>query len=199
MTPGLRQVVFSIVAGLCFCLVVLHAADAPPLYDSADGGFSLIPPAGWVIKQEVGEAFPTLSGPANDLRSPYVVIKEVKGEKDIYALGDATLKEMLKDKRYQLSGRDAFETADQAFGLKYVLTVAAPPTIGGQPYRQIYYFVDGPPGRIFAILATIPETGWKLYGPVVDTMVRTYHLHPITPPPPPPSSSTPTLAPGKHN
>jgi len=193
-----RLFLAPVVAWLCLSFVVVHAADTP-LYDSNDGGFSLIPPTGWVIKQEAGETYPTLSGPAADLRAPYVVIKEVKGEKDIYSLGDATMKEMIKDKRYQLSVRDAFQTADQEFGLKYVLTVSAPSTTGGAPYRQIYYFVNGPPGRIFAILATVPETGWKLYGPVIDAMVKTYHLHPVAVQPPPPPASTPTLAPGKHN
>jgi hypothetical protein len=192
-----RQVVAPVVVWLCLSFAAAHGAVT--LYDSPEGGFTLIPPTGWMIKQEAGETYPTLSGPADDLRAPYIVIKEVKGEKDIYSLGDATMKEMLKDPRYQMSVRDAFQTSDQAFGLKYVLTVSAPSSTGGAPYRQIYYFVDGPPGRIFAILATVPETGWKLYGPVIDTMVKTYHLYPIPSPPPPPSSSTPTLAPGKHN
>jgi hypothetical protein len=197
MPTRLCQTLARIVAGLCLGVIAVHAADM--LYDTPSGGFTLIPPPGWVIKEEAGEAFPTLSGPPDDVRAPYVVIKEVTGEKDIYSLGDATMKEMLKDKRYQLNVRDAFETADQQFGLKYALTIIAPDAAGGAPYRQVYYFVDGPPGRIFAILATVPEAGWKLYAPVLDTMIRTYHLHPIPAPPPPPSASTPTLAPGKHN
>jgi hypothetical protein len=96
----LRKIGLRIVAGLCVGLLTARAAVT--LYDTPTGGFSLVPPAGWMIKQEAGEEYPTLSGPADDLTAPYVVVKEVKGEKDLYSLGDATLKEMLKDARAEL-------------------------------------------------------------------------------------------------
>jgi hypothetical protein len=171
---------------LIFSAGVAHAAS--PLYDCPAGGFALTPPVGWEIKQEAGEPFPTLSGPAEDLRSPYVVIKAVHDQKDLFDLGDATIKEMLKDSHYALDLRDAFETADQQFGLKFVLSVSVsmPPvallaTAANTPvtYRQAYYFVAGPPGTIYGILATVPEAGWKKYEPLLDEMMKSYHLRPV--------------------
>lgn len=157
---------------------------APALYDSPSGGFAFTPPAGWEFKSEADEPFPTLSGPADNLYTPYVVIKALHGEKDLFDLGDATIKEMLKNSRYVLNIRDAFETADRQFGLKFVLTVSVPsPTeaaatspVTPTSYRQAYYFVEGPPGTIYAFLATVAEPGWKKSEPLLDEMMKSYHL-----------------------
>jgi len=169
----------AVVLGLVLCIGSAHAAL--PIYDSPEGGFAFTPPAGWETKKEADQQFPTVSGPADDLKAPYVVIKEVRNAKDIFALGDATVKQMLKSLSYQLSSRDAFQTADKAFGIKYVLTVTTTPTNGKppEPYRQAYYFVEGPPGIIYAFLATVPETGWEKYNQPLDLMIRTYHLRPV--------------------
>jgi len=160
----------------CFCILVFfvpfaHASAAQ--YESPDGAFAFIPPAGWDIKKEADEPFPALSGPRDDDRAPYVVINVTKGD-DIFVLGDATVKEMLKEQRYQLNLRDSFQTADDKFGVKYVLAVKAP-----APYRQVYYFVEGPPGKIYAFLVTVPESGWTAYQPLLDAMMRTFHLRPV--------------------
>ncbi len=163
---------------------IAHATAA--LYDSPAGGFAFTPPAGWEIKQETGKPFPTLSGPVTDLRSPYVVIKALHDQKDLFDLGDATIKEMLKDLRYSLNVRDAFETSDQEFGLKFVLSVKMPDPLAANAasavtiiYRQAYYFVQGPPGTIYAILATVPDPGWKKCEPLLDEMMKSYHLRPV--------------------
>jgi len=163
---------------------VAHAATA--LYDSPAGGFAFTPPTGWAIKTEAGEPFPTISGPAEQFYSPYVVVKAVHDQKDLFDLGDATIKEMLKDLRYALNIRDAFETADKQFGLKFVLTVKTPSAPGGNAettptlsYRQAYYFVEGPPGTIYAILATVAEPGWKKCEPLLDEMMKSYHRRPV--------------------
>jgi hypothetical protein len=170
--------------GLLWSAGVAHAAAA--LYDSPTGGFAFTPPAGWEIKQEAGEPFPTLSGPVTDLRSPYVVIKALHDQKDLFDLGDATVKEMLKDLRYSLNIRDAFETSDQEFGLKFVLSVKMPDPLAANPasavtiiYRQAYYFVQGPSGTIYAVLATVPDAGWKKSEPLLDEMMKSYHLRPV--------------------
>ena len=173
------------------------ARAAAPLYDSPAGGFAFTPPAGWEIKAESDEPFPTLSGPANDSGAPYVVIQAIRDQRDVFDLGDSTIKEMLKNPRYTLNLRDAFQTADKKFGLKFVFSVtvadsptgpaasatpsATPPVAASAPaiYRQAYYLVAGPPGMIYAILVTAPDTGWKKYEPALDEMAKSYHLRPL--------------------
>jgi hypothetical protein len=189
------------------------APAAPAIYDSPAGGFAFTPPPGWTIKAEKGEAFPTLSGPADDLSAPYVVIQAIHDSRDLFDLGDATIKAMLKDPHYTKNGTDAFATADKQFGMKCVLSVTvpqaekaassataplpAPPAVvsPGQPapttiYRQAYYFVPGPAGTIYAFLATVPDAGWKKYEPLLDVMMQSYYLRPVVTASPAPANST---------
>jgi hypothetical protein len=159
------------------------------VYDCPVGGFAFKVPAGWVIKQERIEEFPSVFGPEDDDRAPYLVITEVQGGEDMFTLGDGTVKEMLKDPMNHLSARDSFYTADQRIGLKYVFTTVA----SNGPYRQVFYIVEGPGDRRFAFLATVPEAGWEKYQPFLDNIMKTYHQRAGAPPPdepvvgPPPS------------
>jgi hypothetical protein len=174
----------------------VHAA--PALYDCPAGGFAFTAPAGWEIKTESGEPFPTLSGPVEDLNSPYVVIKAIHDKADIFDLGDATIKEMLKDLRYSVNVRDAFETADREFGMKVVFSVTETSRSGAvattnatpAPYRQAYYFVNGPPGTVYAVLATVAEPGWKKSEHLLDEMMKSYHLRPVVAGPAAPAASS---------
>ncbi|HTB63274.1 MAG TPA: hypothetical protein VK737_06760 [Opitutales bacterium] len=186
------------VLALIFFAGVAHAASA--IYDSPAGGFAFTPPAGWAIKSEKGEVFPTLYGPADDLSAPYVVIQAIHDPRDLFDLGDATIKAMLKDPHYTKNGTDGFATADKQFGMKCVLSVTVPQTaVAPSPasttaaanrtaiiqlppptiYRQVYYFVPGPAGTIYAFLATVPDAGWKKYEPLLDVMMQSYHLRPV--------------------
>jgi hypothetical protein len=156
-----------------FCLTAT-AHGAAVLYDSPQGGFAFKAPAGWQIVKQPVEQYPVLFGPKDDPDGPYVVITEVRGapDTDLFALGDGTLKEILKDSLYQLSIRDAFHTADGRIGIKYVLTTPMPNT----SYRQVFYFVEGPGDRRFCFMATLPEAGWKNYAEPLDNMLKTYRL-----------------------
>jgi len=154
-----------------------HAAG--PVYDSPEGGFAFVAPKSWQIVKQPVEQYPVLFGPADDSNSPYVVISEVRAEGDLFALGDATLKEMLKDPSNELSLRDAFHTADGRVGIKYVLKATMPNT----EYRQVFYFVEGPGTRQFCFMATMPDASWKKYDMDLDNMMKTYHLRPGTAPP----------------
>ncbi len=161
------------------------ARAAEPVYDSPAGGFAFIPPPGWQVKKETAEPFPTLSGPADDLRAPYVVIQAIADKRDVFTFGDAAVKEKLKDKHFELGKRDDFETAAKEFGVKFVFTVTTPsPTPNTPPlvYQQAYYIVQGPPGTIYVFLATVPAAGWEKYQPALDDMMRSYHLRPVVAP-----------------
>ncbi len=161
-----------------FCLTATaHAAAV--YYDSPQGGFSFKAPAGWQIVKQPVEVYPVLFGPSDDDKSPYVVITEVHDQPDLFALGDLTLKEILKDNLNQLSVRDAFHTADDRVGIKYVIKTTMPNT----EYRQVLYFVEGPGNRRFCIMATMPEAGWTKYDEPLDNMMKTFHLNPGTTPP----------------
>jgi len=172
----LLAVVLWLVAGTGLA----HAA-APPLYDSPEGGFAFTPSPGWETKKEAEEPFPTLSGPKDDLRAPYVVIRAVQDKRELFTFADAAMKQTLKDARFQLSKRDAFQTADKQFGVKFIFSFTAPGPLPNTQlaYRQFYYIVQGPPGIIYAFLATIPEVGWEKYQPALDDMVKSYHLRPV--------------------
>jgi hypothetical protein len=170
--------------------LLLLAAAAPAaaqVYDYPPGGFAFTAPPGWEIQKEAAEPLPTLSGPKDDERAPYVVVNEAQGA-DIIALSTATVKEMLKSDTYQLQVRDSFFTADKQPGFKYVFVISTP-----LAYRQVIYFVEGPAGRIYTIIATLPEAGWKKYEPILDDMMRSYHLRPVVaaPPAPKPAATTP--------
>jgi hypothetical protein len=153
------------------------ARAAGPVYDSPKGGFVFSAPDGWEIREEADAAFPSLFGPKDDPLAPYVVVSEAPGAQDLYSIGSATERQATKDPRYLLFGHDGFFTADKRFGLKYVYTINAP-----QSYRQVFYFVEGAPGHIYLILATVAEAGWKKYEPQLDQMVETYHLRPVVAP-----------------
>ncbi len=171
---------FAAVLWLALGLGSAQAATAP-LYDSPAGGFAFLPPEGWTSKQEAGEAFPTLSGPVADLRAPYVVIQAVQDKRELFTFGDASVKEKLKDDRFQLGHRDAFQTADKQFALKYTFTFKAvlPNANALVVYKQAYYLVQGPPGIIYVFLANVPEAGWEKYEPALDDMMKSYHLRPV--------------------
>ncbi len=158
------------------------ALAAPIPYDSPVGGFAFQVPDGWGIARDTREIYPIVMGPKDDDRAPYVVITEMKGQGDLLALGDATVKESLKDPYISLSVRDSFHTADQRLAFKYVLLT----TEASQPYRQLFYFVDGPGARRFVFMVTVSEAGWKRYGQDLDNMMKSFHQRPgaatVTPP-----------------
>lgn len=172
-----------LLAVMCWLVVGLGAAQAAaaPLYDSPEGGFAFEPPKGWEIKKEAAEAFPTLSGPKDDLRAPYVVIEAVHDKRDLFTFGDAAMKEKLKDEQFQLGRRDAFQTDDKQFAVKFTFTFSTkdPSTGSALVYKQAYYLVPGPPGIIYAFLATVPEAGWTRYEAALDDMMKSYHLRPV--------------------
>ncbi|HVU38236.1 MAG TPA: hypothetical protein VHC95_07875, partial [Opitutales bacterium] len=119
------------------------ARAAAPVYDCPEGGFAFEQPPGWTTAKEKDEALPTLSGPKADLRAPYVVIHAVKDARDLFTFADAAMKEKLKNFHFQLTRRDAFQTADKDFGVKFVFTFNA---TGDKPdevmtYKQAYYLV----------------------------------------------------------
>jgi len=168
---------------------------AQPAYVIPDATFT--PPTGWTTKNEPGEPFPSLFGPAGDPGSPYVVIKAIRDSKDPFALGDATIKVLTKNPGFQLNLRDAFQTADEQFGLKFVLAVSMDKAASGPAgsgtsapaptpasslstatYRQAYYLIQGPPGTVYVILATVPEAGWSKYGRILDEMAESWRLTP---------------------
>jgi hypothetical protein len=173
-------------------LLTATARAAGPVYDSVQGGFTFQAPKGWTIYKQPVEEYPALFGPDDeDGPSPYVVITEVDGQPDLFALGDATMKELLKDKLYQLSKRDAFHTADDRVGLKYVLITPMPNSV----YRQIFYFVEGPGDRRFCFLATVPEASWQKYDVFMDNMMKSYHLRAGVTPPSNPGDAEAMIAP----
>jgi hypothetical protein len=176
--------------GIICLTATAHAAAV--YYDSPPGGFTFKVPAGWQIVKQPVEQYPVLFGPDDDENSPYVVITEVHGEPDLFALGDLTLKEMLKDSLNQLSVRDAFHTADDRIGIKYVIKTTMP----NSDYRQVLYFVEGPGDRRFCFMATMPEAGWTKYDGPLDNMVKTFHLRAGTPLPTVPADTAP--APGSE-
>ncbi len=155
------------------------AHAAAPVYDSPEGGFAFLAPKTWRIVKQPVEQYPVLFGPEDDNDSPYVVITEVRGETDLFTLGDATLKEMLKDPSNTLSLRDAFHTADDRVGIKYVITATMP----NAEYRQVFYFVEGPGTRQFCFMATMQDASWKKYDMDLDNMMKTFHLRPGAAPP----------------
>ena len=159
---------------LWMLMLTATAHAAAPVYDSPEGGFAFVAPKTWRIVKQPVETYPVLFGPEDDKDAPYVVITEVRGESDLFTLGDATLKEMLKDPSNSLSLRDAFHTADDRVGIKYVITATMP----NAEYRQVFYFVEGPGTRQFCFMATMPDASWKKYDSDLDNMMKTFHLRP---------------------
>ncbi len=170
-------------------------ASLLPVYATPDATF--VPPPGWTTKSEPGEQFPTISGPADDPGAPYIAVKAIHDAKDPFALGDATIKVLSRNPGFQLNQRDAFRTADKQFGLKFVVSVSmekavapeggtatpsAPVPYTGAPppvtYRQAYYLIQGPPGIVYVLLATVPEGGWKKFERMLDEMAESWRLAP---------------------
>jgi hypothetical protein len=164
---------------LWFLLLTATARAAAPVYDSPEGGFTMLLPHEWEIIPQVMEEYPIIYAPGEEGKGPYVVVTEVDGGTDLFALGDATVKELLRDPLYQLSVRDAFHTADGRVGLKYVLQTP----MGHTMYRQVFYFVEGPGQRRFCFMATMSDAEWKKADTDLDNMMKTYHLRAgVTPP-----------------
>jgi hypothetical protein len=160
-------------------LLTATVRAAAPVYDSPKGGFTLLLPHDWEIIPQVIEEYPVVYAPGEEGHGPYVVITEVDGGTDLFALGDATVKELLRDPLYQLSVRDAFHTADGRIGLKYVVQTP----MGQTMYRQVFYFVEGPGERRFCFMATMSDVEWKKCDTDLDNMMKTYHLRAGAPPP----------------
>jgi hypothetical protein len=147
-------------------------------YYEPAGGFSLCPPAGWVVREAPGQKFKVMLLLSGEMPVANVLAKEMEfdGSLEEFVSGNLSLLSQMSQagrlKGYRLLGRSELTTESGAKALKAVTEQE----IGGHALRQTFYAFEGPAGRKIFLTATVPAAATGEYDKALDESAKTFRL-----------------------
>jgi hypothetical protein len=165
---------------LIFALLALAPArpSVGERYHEPAGGFSLCPPAGWVVREMPGQKFKVQLLLSGETPVANVIAKEMEFDGSLEEFVDGNLgllSEMSQAGRlkgYKLLGRSELKTDAGAKALKAV----AEQEIRGRLLRQTYYSFDGAAGRKIFLTCTTAAAAGDEYDKALDESAKTFRL-----------------------
>lgn len=163
---------------LIVMLLAPAAASVGERYYEPAGGFSLCPPAGWVVREAPGQKFKVMLLLSGEMPVANVIAKEMEfdGPLEEFFAGNLSMLSRMSEagrlKGYRLLGRSGLTTESGAKALKAVVEQE----INGHLLRQTFYAFEGPAGRKIFLTATVPAAAGVEYDRALDESAQTFRF-----------------------
>ena len=165
---GLRWIALLVV-----CFAAACGSEEPGRHHEKAGGYSIVPPEGWQVREMPGLKHRVLVGPAADDFAPNinVVDERFDGELDEYVLKSfANLK--LKFSGFEQVGGNDLQLDDGRRAVKMVVRHSQ----FGAPLEQTFYFVSGSGATKYVLTGSKRADDAREWDATFDTCVRTFRL-----------------------
>jgi hypothetical protein len=137
------------------------------------GGFSFAAPQGWQFKDFPGMKFQLAFGPAENDFPPNinVVDENFSGNLEAYEkANEQSLPKFFKD--FNILDRAEFKTTDG----NLVMKLATANEQNGKKLRQLFFFLDGPPGKKLVTTCTTSAESGSKFDKLFEASVRSFKL-----------------------
>ena len=161
-----RVVLLSLV-----CLAVGCGSDEAPRHQETEGGYSIVPPEGWQVREMPGLKYKILVGPPADDFAPNINIVDERfdGDLDDYMLENfASLK--LKFAGFEQVGGNDVRLDDGRRAVKMVIRH----TQFGTPLEQTFYFVAGSGDTKYVLTCSKRADDAREWDGIFEASVRTF-------------------------
>jgi hypothetical protein len=148
----------------------VYADEVNERYVDIDGGFSILPPDSWQVREWPGLKYKVIIGPTSYEFNPNInfVDENYNGQLNDYV--DANMEALKRIFRYELIQRNEFITTKNLKGEKVIIHSLQ----NERYYRQIFYFFTVRNGRQLLATCTVPLEAGDIYDELFDKTMKTF-------------------------